>query len=162
MPWPNLFGCGCCSGGAPVYPIATIPNCFCTEIPQTFSMTSSDHSADFSTFQDATIQWGPTPSWAAPLNLGDHVFLSTASFPDSVAGGALFYYHVTCQFNQVALTRIYQTSPYGSPYRDAMLYSWLADGPGNSCGVGGAGFAMASGSPFSGSDPVTVTFLGPT
>jgi hypothetical protein len=110
-----------------------IPLCFCTEIPVTLTMTSSDPTCNYRMFQSCMLQYGPTPAQFSSLNLGANVFLSTESFPDPIAGGAEFFYYLICHFNQISLTRIYPTSPYGSPYRDGILYTWLLGGYGNTC-----------------------------
>ena len=98
-------------------------------------------------FQSCTIRYQATPSWAANLGLGSMIFLSDQSFNDPIAN-ASFYYYLTCQFNQFNLTRLYPTSPYGSPYRDALLYSWLLGGYANMCSP----FHLDGGKPFPGSD----------
>jgi hypothetical protein len=126
----------------------TIPLCFCTAIPATLKMTSADPSCNYRMFQSCMIQYGPTPAQFAPLHLGANSFLSTESFPDPIVGGAAFYYYLTCQYNQFSLTRIYPTSPYGSPYRDGNLYTWLVGGYGNTCSP----FHLDNGMAFSGSD----------
>lgn len=126
----------------------TIPNCFCTDIPGTLTMTSADPNCNYRMFQSCTIQWQDTPAWAARLNLGPKIFLSTTSFADPVAGDAEFYYYLTCQYNQFSLTRLYPTSPFGSPYRDGILYTWLVGGYGNTCSP----FHLDNGMAFPGSD----------
>jgi hypothetical protein len=128
--------------------VGTIPFCFCSPIPGTLTMTSSDPGCNYQMFQSCTIQYGPTPTAFEPLNLGANTFLSTQGFPDPVAGGALFYYYLTCQYNQFVLTRVYPVSPYGSPFRDGLLYSWLLGGYGNTCDP----FHLDNGSAFLGSD----------
>jgi hypothetical protein len=112
----------------------TFPTCFCTNLPATLSMTSADPTCNYRMFQSCTIQYQATPAPFSSLNLGPSIYLSTESFPDPIAGGAEFFYYLICHLNQFSLTRIYTTSPYGSPYRDAILYTWLIGGLGNLCG----------------------------
>lgn len=103
------------------------PFCYCPDPPATLAMVSSDPLCNFRMFQSCTIQYGPTPAEFVPLNIGPNNYFSTTSFPDPLADGALFYYLLTCQQNFWILTRIYPTSPYGSPYRDAILYTWIVN-----------------------------------
>ncbi|WP_435005151.1 hypothetical protein P12x_003045 [Tundrisphaera lichenicola] len=126
----------------------TIPNCSCTTIPATLTMTSFDEACNYRMFQSCTIQYGPTPAGYAALNLGTNSFLSVESFPDPVSGGAMFRYFLTCQYNQISITRVYETSPFGSPYRDGVLYTWIMGLPGNTCSP----FEITNGQPFPGSD----------
>ena len=128
--------------------VGTIPGCFCSAIPATLKMSSSDPSCNYRMFQSCTILYGPTPPAFAALNLGANAFLSTQGFPDPVANGALFHYFLTCLYNQFSLTRVYPDSPYGSPYRDGILYAWLVGGHGNTCSP----FRLDNGKAFPGSD----------
>lgn len=132
-----------------------IPNCFCQGIPATLAMTSSSATANGGMFQSGSISWQATPSWAASLNLGDHIFLGNSSFHDSAAD-ADFYYYLACDLNEFSITRLYPTSPFGSPYRDGVLYAWRIDDTTNKC----VPFRLDNGLPFNGSDPVTVTIDG--
>jgi hypothetical protein len=125
-----------------------IPLCFCETIPDTLTMTSADPACNYRMFQSCTITWQATPAYFAPLNLGSHSFISIESFPDPIVGGDAFYYYFTCQYNQFSITRLYPTSPYGTPYRDGNLYTWLLGGYGNTC----VPFRLHNGTAFSGSD----------
>lgn len=149
--WATMFGG---HGGAyNPYGVWTIPSCFCTDIPGLLVMTSTDEKANYGMFRNCTIRYQPTPAWASPLNLGPNVFLSDQSFSDPLLTSSPFYYLLTCRYNQFALTRLYPVSPYGSPYRDAILYTWLIGGYGNTCHP----FHLDNGLAFPGSDPyVTV------
>ena len=110
-----------------------IPGCLCDPIPATLTMTSGSTTCNYGMFQSCTIQYGPTPSAYSGLNLGANCYMSVQSFPDPIARGALFQYLLTCYSNQFSLSRVYAESPYGSPYRDGLLYSWLVGGYGNTC-----------------------------
>lgn len=135
-------------GGGGIYGNGHIPNCFCDPIPGTLTMTSADPACNYQMFQSCTIQWQPTPPSFGPLNLGPNAFISNESFSDPIGGGAMFFYYLNCTFNQFSLTRIYPTSPYGSPYRDGILYTWLLGATGNTC----LPFHLDNGSAFPGSD----------
>lgn len=143
----NLFNPGCCGGsGSGGGETGRIPDCFCSPTPATLTMTSTDPECNFRMFQDCTITWQANPG-----NLGtlpDHCYLSTEGFPDPVSGGSIFYYYLTCQYNLWTLTRIWPESPYGSPFRDAVLYTWVMGGFGNTCSP----FRLDYGSAFPGSD----------
>ncbi len=139
----NISGGGGGSGG-----IGTLPTCFCTAIPATLTMTSASSTCNYGMFQTCTLQYGAVPAGYATLGLGANAFISLQSFPDVLADGALFQYMLTCSFNQFSLTRLYISSPYGSPYRDAVLYSWFVGSYGNTC----TPFHLDNGSPYPGSD----------
>jgi hypothetical protein len=125
-----------------------IPNCFCSPIPANLTMTSADPTCNFGMFQGCSITYGPTPPEYDDLDLGTNTFLSTESFPDELADGALFRYFLTCTSDQFNLSRVYLDSPYGSPYRDGVLYTWLVGSDGNTCEP----FHLDSGQAFPGSD----------
>jgi hypothetical protein len=136
------------NGGGGSGGVGVIPNCFCTTVPATLTMTSADEMCNYQMFRSCTIQYGPTPACYAALNLPANTFLSVQTFPDPLSNGAIFQYFLTCLYNQFSLTRIYCTSPYGSPYRDGVLYSWVLGGYGNTCSP----FRLDSGSAYPGSD----------
>ena len=136
------------AGGGYHGPVGTIPFCSCSPIPAALKMTSADPNCNFKMFQSCAIQYLPTPAAFAPLNLPDHVFISNQAFPDPISGGALFNYYLTCQYNQFNLSRIYAVSPYGSPYQDGILYTWLLGGYENTCNP----FHLDYGTAFPGSD----------
>jgi hypothetical protein len=137
------------TGGSPSQgSTTTIPGCACPKVPISLSMTSADPSCNFGMFQSCSIQYGPTPDGYLDLSIGDNSFLSTGSFPDEIGNGAMFQYLFTCYSNQFNLSRVYLESPYGSPYRDGILYTWLVGGYGNSCDP----FVLDGGVPYPGSD----------
>jgi hypothetical protein len=127
--WKSLSS----SGGAGSGGIGTVPLCFCENVPKTLTMTSLNPACNYGMFQSCTLQYGPIPSEFAPLDLGSQAFISVESFPDVIAGGALFRYYLSCQYNVFSLTRLYPTSPYGSPYIDGVLYTWYVGSYGNTC-----------------------------
>ena len=127
----------------------TLFDCFCSPIPTTLTMTSYSATCNYGMFQSGTIQYGPTPASYLDLNIGVNSFLGVESFPDVTANGAMFRYLLTCLYNQFNLTRVYLESPYGSPYRDGILYTWLVGGYGNTCDP----FHLDDGLAYAGSDP---------
>jgi len=126
--------------------LITLPSCFCP-VPRTLRMTSADPNCNYRMFQSCTLQYGLPPAIFASLNITGPTFLSTTLFLDPISN-ASFYYHLYCLHNQFLLTRLYPTSPYGSPFRDGTLYTWLVGGYGNVCNP----FSLHSGAPFPGSD----------
>jgi hypothetical protein len=86
-----------------------------------------------------------------PLAIGANSYLSTASFTDTSTGDQ-FWYHFNCYVGYYALTRVYVTSQYGSPYRDLIRYRWPIGTGGNSCKP----FLMAYGQLYLGGDPACV------
>ena len=135
-------------GGGGGGKVGKIPNCFCDPIPAELAMTSADPTCNYRMFQSCGITYGPHPGFES-LNFGSNYYLSDQGFPDPVANGAIFYYALLCQYNQFSLTRAYLESPYGSPFRDGILYTWLVGGYGNTCDP----FHLDNGTAFPGSDP---------
>ena len=132
----------------------TIPGCSCATIPTTLYMRSSNHVGNIGMFQDATLAWGPTPAWAAVLALGSSSFLSTTTFTDSTTGDQ-FYYHFSCSTGGAYfLTRVYQTSFYGSPYLDVQRYRWTVGLSGCTCGPP---FNFPNGRVYAGGSAVTIS-----
>ncbi len=129
-------------------PTGPLPNCFCNPIPATLTMTSFSTTCNYGMFQSGTIQYGPTPAGYLDLDIGVNSFLGVESFPDVTANGAMFQYLLTCLNNQFNLSRVYLESPYGSPYRDGLLYTWLVGGYGNTCKP----FHLDDGLAYAGSD----------
>ena len=136
--------------------LITIPTCSCP-VPTSLRMTSASTTCNYGMFQDATLTWQAPPACFAPLNIVSNIFMSTTTFND-VFGNVPFYYYLYCQYNQFFLTRIYCTSPYGSPYRDAALYSWLIGGYGNNCSP----FYLHNGAAFPGSDATCSVSIDPS
>lgn len=132
-----------------------LPSCFCA-VPASLQMVSAAPQCNYRMFQSCSIQYGPPPPAMVALNFSSNVFTSSATFVDPITSSAFFYYF-WCQYNQFFLTRIFPTSPFGSPYRDAILYTWVIGGYGNSCQP----FRLEAGSPYPGSDSsCAVSILG--
>jgi hypothetical protein len=109
-------------------------------------MYSASETCNFDMFQSCTLQYQATPSGFPGLPAMG--FYSNESFPDPVSGGALFIYYLTCSNNELTLTRLYPTSPYGVGYQDGILYTWEIGGDFNTCSP----FSLSNGSGFPGSD----------
>jgi hypothetical protein len=131
-----------------------IPGCPCAQSPATITMTSSEPSSNNRIFQSATLQYGPTPSSLLPVVLTPSSYLSTSSFPDPILN-VPFYYFLTCSLGAYVLTRVYATSPFGSPFRDSIRYKWVPGFPGNTC----TPFLMTNGQIFAGGDASCVVTL---
>ena len=147
--WVTEVGGGTSSGASGVL----LPSCFCL-VPSTIQMTSADPRCNYKMFQSCTLTYGPPPPAMVAFGYKTNVFTS-GTFTDPLTDSD-FFYHFWCQYNQFFLTRIYPTSPYGSPFRDGILYSWAIGGANNTCDP----FQLLSGSPFPESDPscsVTIT-----
>lgn len=141
-------------GGGPT-DLVTVPSCFCP-VPKTLRMTSADPNCNYRMFQSCTLQYGPPPAIFASLNITGPTWLSTQQFLDPIAN-ATFYYHLFCLDNQFFLMRLYPVSPYGSPFRDGTLYTWLVGGYGNVCKP----FHLHNGAPFPGSDATCSVTIDP-
>jgi hypothetical protein len=76
--------------------------------------------------------YGPVPAGYAALSLGPNAWLSTASFTNT-ATGDVFQYYLSCAGATIALTCIYLTSIFGSPFKDPARYTWLINGSTNAC-----------------------------
>ena len=124
----------------------SLPSCFCL-VPPTLRMISGTPDCNYRMFQSCTLQYGPPPPAMVAQNFTSNVFTSTSLFDDPISKSSFFYYF-WCQYNQYFLTRIFPSSPYGSPYRDAILYSWVVGGYANTCQP----FRLENGTPFPGSD----------
>ena len=134
----------------------TVPGCPCTSSPVTIHMTVTNPTLNNHIFNSCTLQYGPTPSSLLPVVLLANSYLSTATFFDPILGVS-FYYFLTCTINSYVLTRVYPSSPFGSPFRDSVRYKWVPGFPGNTC----TPFSMTSGQIFLGGDPrTTVTISG--
>lgn len=128
-------------------------SCFC-DPPVTLNMISANPSCNYQMFQSCTLTYGPPPPAMVEFGYTSDIFTSE-TFNDSLTNDDFFYYF-WCQYNQFFLTRVFPVSPFGSPYRDGILYTWIVGGNGNNCKP----FSLQSGTPFPGSDltcSVTIT-----
>jgi hypothetical protein len=141
--------CCCGSGGG-----VTIVGCPCAPMPTTLNMVSSKPASNNGIFQSATFTYRPIDAWMAGVALSGSQFLSTTTFRDTVLG-ADFYYVLLCYQGAYVLTRIYQTTPVGSPFRDGIRYTWFVGLPGNTCSP----FSLTLGSIFAGGDATCVVTI---
>jgi hypothetical protein len=144
----------CCSGGG-----VSVPGCPCPSTPATLFMHVNDPTKNNGIFQPCTLQYGPTPAPLLPVVLATDSYLSTAPSFDPVLM-ANFYTYLTCYLGAYVITRVYITSPLGSPFRDRIRYTWFVGLPGNTCSP----FSLALGSIFEGGDAtevVTIDAIGP-
>lgn len=142
------FWCCCSTGGV------NIPSCACQGTPTTIYQSMNVPDGFVRTIYPCTFQWGPTPAGLASLLLGSNCYLSTVQFADGFSGD-LFWHLLTCQLGIYQLTRVYETSIYGSPFRDVIRYRWFISTPGNTC----VPFLMARGLIYAGGDPTCVVTL---
>lgn len=131
------------------------PGCPCATTPRTITMTSSKPLSNDQIFRDATLQYQDLPDWAITgLALPYQGHLSTETFVD-VPTGDRFWYYLTCHQGYYLLTRIFEISVYGSPYRDVVRYRWQGGVAGNTCDP----WAMTNGQMFSGGDSSCIVTL---
>jgi hypothetical protein len=131
-----------------------IPGCPCGSSPSIIHMSSSNPSSNNHMFQTAVLTYGPTPASLLTLGLGSNSYLSTTTFPDLTTGDQ-FRYNLSCYNGFYVLTRVYDTSVYGSPYRDMIRYFWPMGYMGNTCKP----FLLARGQMYTGGDPSCVVTI---
>lgn len=136
-------------GDAP--PEVVVRGCPCPASPVTLYMYSSAPISNLRMFQNSQLVYQAVPSGLAALGLGANAYLSDSTFPDGLTGDT-FRYYFHCAGSSYLLTRIYEYSSYGSPYRDLTRYSWLVGMPGNACSP----FALTNGRIYAGGDPSCV------
>jgi len=132
-----------------------IPTCFCA-VPPYLQMTSAYPQCNYGMFQSCSLAYGPPPPSMVALGFQNNVFTSAQTFLDPITQSN-FYYYLNCRNNQFILTRVFPTSPFGSPYRDGILYTWTVGGSGNTC----TPFRLLNGSAYPGSDATcSVSIMG--
>lgn len=108
------------------------PYCPCNVLPQSLFMSSVDPECMNGMFASDILRFVKTPDAFDSLVLGSFCFLSDGFHVDSDSMD-LFRYHFACQPGFYTLSRVYETSVYGSPYYDIVRYSWPLPWPENSC-----------------------------
>lgn len=131
----NLLGCPC-------------------QIPSTLTMSVQYPSLNFNIFQNATIQWMAVPSGLAALQLGPYAFLSTAQFTDELSTDQ-FRYQLFCSGGFFSITRVFEQSQFGSPFREAYRFRWLPGLYGGTC----TPFLFPQGQVFQGGNQGTIVTL---
>ncbi len=121
--------------------------CPCNTTPAFLVMTSVEPSCMNGILVSDSLQFGATPDVFTPLHLGSSCYLGVGvhTDPDSLDQ---FRYHFACQPGFYTLSRVFEVSIYGSPYRDIVRYSWPMPLPGNSC----LPFLLTNGFVFRGGD----------
>lgn len=117
--------------------------CVCPSPPATLYLKVI--SGGCSLFDDCTLEWGPTPSGLAPLSLGTNSYLSTATFTDDQTGDS-YYWFLSCFSSIVRISRVFETSIFGSPFLDSVAYFWTFGFSGNTCNP----FSLTNGTDFAG------------
>lgn len=125
----------------------TLLGCVCAHPPATLTMTVAGACTD-GRFYNTTITYKPVPAGLGALQLGANAYLSDSSFPDPQTGD-VFYYFLSCFANVVRISRVFETSIYGSPFLDSVIYFWTLGFPGNTCSP----FSLTNGTVFAGGDP---------
>lgn len=131
----NLVGCPC-------------------QVPSTLTMSVQNASMNANIFQNATIQWMVVPPALAALQLGTYAFLSTAQFTDNLSTDQ-FRYQLFCSGGFFSITRVYEQSEFGSPFREAYRYRWLPGLYGGTC----TPFLFPQGQVFQGGNLGTIVTL---
>ena len=159
----NSRWCSCLppapGGGTVVSP----PGCPCASSPATLNMTVVRPDLNNGIFNSCAFHYGATPANLLPVVLTPMSYLSTTTFTDPVLSigqpqPVKFSYLLTCYFGAYVLTRVYVTTPLGSPFRDGIRYTWIIGlPPTNKC----APFALPTGTIFSGGDTRTTVSIGP-
>jgi hypothetical protein len=124
------------------------------QVPFTLNMSVANPAMNFHIFQSATIQWMTVPAGLAALQLGPMAFLSTASFTDDLSNDA-FQYQLFCSGGFFSVTRVFVSSQFGSPFREAYRYRWLPGLFGGTC----TPFLFPQGQVFQGGNLGTVVSL---
>ena len=135
-------------------PGVVVPGCPCSRSPAVLYMTASNPNSNNHILQSSVLVYGPTPAQLLPMDIGQSAYLSESQFQD-LSTGDWFWYYLSCYLGYYVLTRVYATSVYGSPYRDATRYRWAIGNPGNSCSP----FNLLVGNIFSGGDPSCVVTI---
>lgn len=140
-------GCICCGAGGGYH---TLPGCPCV-VPSTLYMNVIRPDANFGMFQSATLAYGPCPVTTLPIGSGMY---STKTFVDGITLDD-FFYRFFCAGGYFCISRIFETSIFGSPFADVVRYRWLSTDAGNSC----VPFVLTNGRVFKGGDPVSVVSI---
>lgn len=104
--------------------------CCCGVGPEQWNLYVSNEAANDGIYRNDTITWGATPAGLANLFLGDYGWFGDTVFIDNPTGDE-FRYYVTCSFGYYTLSRVFEESIYGNPWRDIVRYRWLIGGGGS-------------------------------
>lgn len=130
-----------------------LPGCACL-VPRNLTMSVTNPGLNDGIFQAGTLSWQAVPAALSLLYLGPYAYLSNSTFVDPSTGDT-FWYLFYCTTGLWALSRVFQYSIFGSPYREGIRYRWFPGLPGNQCSP----FLLSNGQVYSGGDPGTVVTL---
>lgn len=134
----------------------TLLGCTCAHPPLTLTMTSSSAGCSNGLFHSDTITYQATPAALASLRFGAFSYLGDTYFNDAQTGDQWRYY-LACFSSIIRISRVFETSVYGSPFLDGVIYFWTLGLPGNTCSP----FSLANGTVFAGGDTsCTLTITG--
>ncbi len=162
----------------------TIPDCPCTDMPGTLTMTvTQPPGANSGLFNSDTLSWQAVPPAYYGLALGSgggdsgNCYIGAGTWTDTSTSDS-FQYLFRCFSGFYVLTRVFAVSIFGSPYEDTIRYKWFCGFPGNTCGneevgpgtsggptgacgtqAGYSSFAMTNGTIYSGGDPSSVVAI---
>lgn len=139
------LGSGSTGGGG----TGSFPGCICATVATPLTMTVTGDT--YGLFNDCTIAYGLTPTGLLPLGLGTSSWLSTDSFPDPQTGDEYRWY-LSCFSTLYRISRVYESSIYGSPFLGPVFFHWMIGLPGNTCSP----FLLSSGEIFLGGVAETV------
>lgn len=148
MIWLPFFLCCCGDDDDDSVPT---PECPCATTPRNLVMTSSHPASNDGMFQNATLTYQTIPSSLDDLSLPSQGYLSDSQYVDQRTGD-LFWYYFSCEHGSYTISRLYEVSVNGSPYRDIVRYRWLDGQIGNTC----VPFAQTNGLIFAGGDSTCV------
>ena len=132
----------------------SIPGCACTSSPPSIHLTRDRPDSLSNLILPCTLQWTDIPASLLPLGLPPKGYLSTQQLQDQLTGD-MYWNYLYCVINNYTLTRLYETSVYGSPYRDVQRFRWPIGQGTNTCQP----FFMNQGFIYSGGDPACVVTI---
>jgi hypothetical protein len=132
----------------------SVPDCPCMDTPRVLAMTSSHPSTNDGMFQNAVLSYVTLPSSLNELSLPSQGHISDSQYLDQRTGD-LFWYYFSCDHGSYTISRLYEVSVSGSPYRDIVRYRWLNGQVGNTCHP----FELTNGIIFAGGDATCVVTI---
>lgn len=143
-----LLACCCDDDDVPIV------DCICPATPRALIMTSSHPTTNNGLFQNATLTYQNIPASLAALSLNPQGHLSDSQYFDQGTGDS-FWYYFSCAQESYTLSRLFEVSVWGSPYRDIVRYRWLDGQIGNTCNP----FQLTNGQIFAGGDATCVVTI---
>lgn len=130
-----------------------LPGCTCP-VPLSLNMSVTNGALNYGIFQPGTLSWQSVPSALSGLYLGPNAYLSNGTYLDPSTGDT-FWYLFYCTTGLWALSRVFQYSIFGSPYREGIRYRWFPGLSGNVCNP----FLLSNGQVFAGGNSATTVTL---